>query len=64
MPDQEPYRQAAAQCLELAMRITDLQVRQRMVVLAAKYLDLGSDPAQDSLLQRLIDEFNDYQMRK
>ena len=63
MPDQEAYRQAAAECLEIATGTTDLQARQRLVVLAAKFLDLVSD-GQDSLLRRLIDEFNEGKMRK
>jgi hypothetical protein len=58
------YREAAVDCLELAKLTTDLQARQRLVILAAKLLDLANDPAQDPLLRRLIDEFNDSQMRK
>jgi len=57
------YREAAVDCLELAKLTTDLQARQRLVILAAKLSDLADDPAHDSLLL-LIEEFNDSQMRK
>ena len=64
MPNRDlHYREAAVECLEIAKLTTDLQARQRLVILAAKFLDLGNDPA-DDLLRRLIDEFNDSQFRK
>ena len=64
MQDQKTYRQAAAECLEIASTTTDPHARTRLVVLASKFLDLASKPGEYDPLRALIDEFNDSQMRK
>jgi hypothetical protein len=64
MQDQNSYRQAAAECLEIAGTTTDPEARIRLVVLASKFLDLASKPGEYDPLRVLIDEFNDGQMRK
>jgi hypothetical protein len=65
MQDREAYRQAAAECLEIANSTTEQQTRTRLVVLASKFLDLARGTSgDDSSLRVLLDEFNDAQMRK
>lgn len=65
MQDRDAYRQAAAECLEIANSATEQQTRTRLVVLASKFLDLANGPnGDDSVLGVLLDEFNDAQMRK
>ncbi len=68
MQDRDACRRAAAECLEIANTTTDQDTRTRLTVLAGKFLDMAFDmangPGDDSAFRILIDEFNDFQMRK
>jgi hypothetical protein len=64
MQDRDACRRAAAECLEIANTTTDQDTRTRLTVLADKFLDMANGPGDDSAFRVLIDEFNDFQMRK
>ena len=66
MPNRDAhYREAAVRCLEIAKLTAEPHTRERLVVLAANFLELADKrAAQDSVLRRLIDEFNDSKKRK
>jgi hypothetical protein len=64
MPDREACRRAAAECLEIANTTTDQDTRTRLTILAGDFLDMANGPRDDSAFRVLIDELNDFQMRK
>jgi hypothetical protein len=68
MAIQDELREAAASCLDIAQTTTDQDARTRLLILAQKFVELASGAAggasSDQVLGRLLDEFNDGQMRK
>jgi hypothetical protein len=68
----EAYRDAATDCLRLARVTTDENARAGLLMMAQKFIDLASTgssasarpSANEIILRKLIDEFNDAQMLK
>ena len=58
---QTQFRQAAADCLELAKVTEDRTIRAALVVMAQGWLELSDGPFDDTF-RRLLEEFNDHQM--
>jgi hypothetical protein len=62
--DVSTYRRAASECLEIAAATKDADTRTRLIMLAGKFFDLADHGDSDGLFRTLLDEFNEYQMRK
>jgi hypothetical protein len=61
---QEEYRTWAAECLRLAQAEGDLALRVRFLTMAQRWLDLSEGRCEDEEFERLVEEFNDQQMRR
>ena len=57
------YRLAAAECLEVAQATSDPSARDRLTLMAGKFLDLANLPDSDAAFAALVGEFNKAQMR-
>ena len=55
--DRHAYRLAAAECLEAAQSTAEQGPRERLTVLASKFLDLANIPDSDAIFQALLAEF-------
>ena len=64
MPDVNAYRRAASECLDIAAATNDPDTRTRLVMLAGRFFDLATHGDRDAVFRTLLDEFNEYQMRK
>lgn len=64
MSEVNAYRRAASECLDIAATTKDADTRTRLVMLAGKFFDLANHGDADGLFRTLLDEFNEYQMRK
>ena len=59
----DEYRQWAAECLRLAQTETDQAARVRFLSMAQRWLDLAEGQDESDEFDRLLEEFNDRQMR-
>ena len=48
------YRQAAAECLDLAQAASDPKIRERLTYLASKFHDLANTPDSDTAFDALL----------
>jgi hypothetical protein len=64
MTRQNEYREAAAQCLDIAQTTVDENARAPLLLLAQKFNELAKESGSDVVLARLLDEFNTAQMLK
>ena len=59
----EEYRAWAAECLRLAQTETDEAARVRFLTMAQRWLDLAEGRHESDEFERLLADFNDWQMR-
>jgi hypothetical protein len=62
--DQFKFLQAASNCLDLARRTQDEQMRTALLVLAQQWLDLAQDRSDDGAFLTALEAFRDWQMQK
>lgn len=63
VPDESTCREAAGECLRIANKTKNQDVRMQFVVLAGKFLDLATLGGGDVAFRALLDEYNGYQMQ-
>jgi len=60
----DEYRDWAAECLRLAQTETDAAMRLRFLTMAQRWLDLAEGQGESDEFDRVLAEFNDWQMRR